>query len=524
MHCSRDLRIFTCHFGTHAPLQPCTLATMQPLLLPYRRRLQLPCAVIPEQQEGTEPYDPGSQELLGSGSNPSSSSTSSSGRQSQRQQGSWGSNWAQRGINGRHAKKLVSLFDRSDKGTADGFAKEMASSSSNQATAAPSQADLQLEASVRQNVERAAQTLNDIITEALNEMLLEEASAYLAGQDEPDLQLSQAARNAVVKRLDWLDANFLAALNAYLATPGVQANSELAALLKAVRTEVLDLVATRLPPSVQVLNATLQHNNREKRHAVLQLALSGGDGAVPAGSLETLGAAAHQLVDDMEDQQVVADRALLARLVLVREELRMLAIGQAAEQQFWGQQVIQQQPSQPSADQTSTSGAATSTTAAHGKGFFAFHRSNLPARCAAFMKELLAVPERDRRLALLTKAFNEDWVGENMASAKDSGAPTTSEQQSRGLKDIGQLQPQSLDIVRPGRFFTTLFAMRQELEQQVESAGLDKSQQLIATLQLFEHIRSEALAALDRTQRLKETGDQAVADNNYDYEMDLLAP
>jgi hypothetical protein len=35
--------------------------------------------------------------------------------------------------------------------------------------------------------------------------------------------------------------------------------------------------------------------------------------------------------------------------------------------------------------------------------FFAFHRSNLPARCAAFMKELLLVPERDRRLGLISK-------------------------------------------------------------------------------------------------------------------------
>lgn len=53
----------------------------------------------------------------------------------------------------------------------------------------------------------------------------------------------QAVRNAVVKRLEWLDANFLAALNAYLSAPSVAANSELRTLLTAVRDEVLGMVS-----------------------------------------------------------------------------------------------------------------------------------------------------------------------------------------------------------------------------------------------------------------------------------------
>jgi hypothetical protein len=55
--------------------------------------------------------------------------------------------------------------------------------------------------------------------------------------------LSQAARNAVVKRLEWLDANFLAALNAYMLVPGVATNADMRGLLGAIRDEVLDLVS-----------------------------------------------------------------------------------------------------------------------------------------------------------------------------------------------------------------------------------------------------------------------------------------
>lgn len=55
--------------------------------------------------------------------------------------------------------------------------------------------------------------------------------------------LLQAVRNAVVTRLEWLDSNFLATLNAYLAAPSVQGNKELSELLRAVRDEVLDMVS-----------------------------------------------------------------------------------------------------------------------------------------------------------------------------------------------------------------------------------------------------------------------------------------
>ena len=46
----------------------------------------------------------------------------------------------------------------------------------------------------------------------------------------------------MVKRLEWLDANFLAAVNAFLAVPGVTSNPELTGLLQTIRQETLQLV------------------------------------------------------------------------------------------------------------------------------------------------------------------------------------------------------------------------------------------------------------------------------------------
>ncbi|WIA35987.1 hypothetical protein OEZ86_007350 [Tetradesmus obliquus] len=334
-----------------------------------------------------------------------------------------------------------------------------------------------------------------MMSEVLNELLIEEASAYVLDEASPSIDLKQAARNAVVKRLEWLDGNFLAALNAYMSVPGVAANAELRALLGAIREEVLDLVSARMPPSVQVLSAALNFNSRAGRASVVSTALSGGAGALPFCDLDALGAAASQLVEDMEDQQVVADRVLLARLVLLREELRLKAEQHDAQQQFFT--TNDANVGDASNGEEALGEGSERTPQAHGhhadvgtdKGpggnrFFAFHRANLPARCAAFMKELLLVPERDRRLGLISKAFQEDWVSEAPPSQGREQPPQEATQaaatnKSKGLRSINVVHQdtlsESLDVVRPGRFFSTLLAMQAELEQRVVSSGLGSS-------------------------------------------------
>jgi hypothetical protein len=102
--------------------------------------------------------------------------------------------------------------------------------------------------------------------------------------------------------------------------------------------------------------------------------------------------------------------------VLLREELRLRAEQLEAQQTFFRKDTGDDNASQASQpleagaaaqssrmynlqDQTPRDNSATSNR------FFAFHRTNLPARCAAFMKELLVVPERDKRLGLLAKVW-----------------------------------------------------------------------------------------------------------------------
>eukprot|EP00882_Tetradesmus_deserticola_P010841 GHRQ01011456.1.p1 GENE.GHRQ01011456.1~~GHRQ01011456.1.p1 ORF type:complete len:302 (+),score=31.61 GHRQ01011456.1:616-1521(+) len=299
-----------------------------------------------------------------------------------------------------------------------------------------------------------------------------------------------------------------------------------------------------MPPSVQVLNSALSHNSRTGRASVVSAALDGGGGALPSCNLDSLGAAAAQLVEDMEDQQVVADRVLLARLVLLREELRLRS--QQVEAHGFTEQAARAATENSSLQRGTTAHSTQghhreegirNNESATGNRFFAFHRSNLPARCAAFVKELLLVPEKDRRLGLLSKAFQEDWVGE-MAPPYGSKQQSHKETQEaattigRGLKDVSgthqDLRPDSLDIVRPGRFVSTLLAMQAEFEQRLVSSEFalgESGEHTLRVLRQLEIIRLEALAVLDRMQahQLASSGLKGVSGSTSltEYEADM---
>jgi hypothetical protein len=76
---------------------------------------------------------------------------------------------------------------------------------------------------IRANVDKATQMLEEILEEVSDEVFIAQATAYLT--DEPEDGSPEALRQAVARRLEFLDANFLAALNAY-----VQARRSLARL------------------------------------------------------------------------------------------------------------------------------------------------------------------------------------------------------------------------------------------------------------------------------------------------------
>ncbi|GBF97706.1 hypothetical protein Rsub_09764 [Raphidocelis subcapitata] len=420
-------------------------------------------------------------------------------------------------------------------------------------------------AALRASVDAAAATLDEIVEEVSREVFVSEAAAYLY-EEAADVAMADAVRGAVARRIEWLDANFLAAVGAYGEAARQAGDGPLVELLGLLRDEVLSQVTLRMPAPLRVLDAALQHDRITARLRVLRAALAGGRGDVPGVGMEALAATANQFVDDMEDQEIVADRVLLARLVLVREELRALharSSERAAARSFFGgaeppaarrarppeerRGGVLYGPQEPAgareaaaaagaagpdvaeaaADQAAASSgssgagagaaagegedtaasiaAAAAAAAADDGGFFSFHRGNIPRRCAAFVKELLAVGEPPRRMALLRKAFTQDWDGSGPPRP-----PGTVPTGSAGA-DAGGAAQEAPDLVRPGRLLSTVHAFRRELEMQSQSkggasgggGGEDNTPGLLKRLG---EIQLEATLVLDEMQRGKRMG------------------
>ncbi|KAG2493512.1 hypothetical protein HYH03_008328 [Edaphochlamys debaryana] len=318
--------------------------------------------------------------------------------------------------------------------------------------------------------------LGEIVDEVTRELFLSEAVAYLQ-EDAADTSEQLAVREAVSRRLDFLDANFLTALSGFIRATEARGDAALAKLLTTIRTEVLSQVSGRMPLAAQVLDRVVREMDRDVRLRILREAVSEHarklpDG-VPGADLDTLSATASKFIDEMEDQREVPDRRLLARLCLVREELRLLR----EELRFTGGAAADGLPPEPV-------------------------RSNVPQRCAAFLKELVAVGDPLRRVALLSRTLEQDW---------DGAAPRQKPQTS--------FQADQPDWVRPGRFLATLQSMVVAVETE---AAADKAVAMAASasgkgggaaadaappgakqapvLQRLEAIRAEALSVLDRMQ------------------------
>lgn len=284
----------------------------------------------------------------------------------------------------------------------------------------------------------------------MSAMFVAEAAAYIQSAN-VDLVQADAVRNAVISRIDLLDANFLASLNGYVSAARERGDVQLSDLLVAVADEVLRQVSLRLPDAARVLDLALKQMDKDSRVAVLKTALDGGAGEVPAAEVDGLLATSSQFIDDMEEGEVVADRALLARMCLLREELRWVEM----ERSFGG-------------DSAASSAAK---------------RANVPQRCVAFMKELMVVNDSLKRVGLLDRAFAEDWDGA-APQKKSSGTGTAAA--------TGNVKPVP-DYVRPGRFLATLHATKEELQ-------LDATKHALV-LQRLEAILMESVAVLDRLQR-----------------------
>ena len=310
-----------------------------------------------------------------------------------------------------------------------------------------------------ENVERAAELLDLIIKETVEQVFVEEAvEEVIPGDDDADADADAASpssapamevdkeailRSVVRKHLSELDGSFMAALSAYVQVAESSGDFALLSMLAAIREEVLAAVTGEMQPDIQVVQLVSRLKSREQRVEVLRAAHSGGGTVagmdVPAASIEAVEMVAARLVDEMESQERVPNWQLLWQLLLVRETARQL---------------------HPKCDDDGVFGATVVSRS--------FSPSEIPKAEAAMIKELCVVNESRARRANVLAALDECRA---LDEARDAdGGKLKLKRSSRGFRrrndsDSGAHGSSSLDVfdvrdVRPGRLIDCVINMR----------------------------------------------------------------
>ena len=342
---------------------------------------------------------------------------------------------------------------------------------------------------IKSGVDRAASLIDAMLEEIMRELFAESAARYISPVDNDkaseSLDEEEVVRKCVMRRLEFLDANFLGSVTGYIdmfkknlsarKTDEDFEQEGMLSLLELIRTQVLYQVALRLPPSARVLNRVLRDEDKDSRLSVLRETMSGGQGDLPGSDSESLVAAASQFIEDMEDAEVIIDRRLLARLCLVREEVRWIA----DERAFTSGE--SSSPNKATSGPLTDDPIAVSDPSTSGEGDVPrpVMRTNVPQRSAAFINQLVSVTDPSMRVALMSRAFCEDWDG-----AAPRQKPQTAAQKG---------QP---DFVRPGRFMSALHLMMIRMDQE----GIEEEKRGSIMRRLAD-IQMEAINVLDRMQR-----------------------
>lgn len=273
-------------------------------------------------------------------------------------------------------------------------------------------------------------------------------------------------------RLADLNATFLPILNSFIeeakasadgdgaaADPQAAQRRDLVGVLVAIKAEVLSQLGESLPPEMQAIQAALEAPTSEARMATLREAT--GPDASPRCDAGALALTVGKVLGDFEAAEREAeaeaaegdaappapvDRAFLARLCLMREELRLLADETGMEPGASSesgeappppaQQIeVEVEPGVFEAAEGSSDTHAASSPAPSASASPYTALRGVPARESAFIKELVSVGSSERRRALLEAAFRGD-----LAAAGPTGAG-----------------------VRPGAFMDCLRAVQAEL-------------------------------------------------------------
>ncbi|WOL01404.1 hypothetical protein Cni_G10120 [Canna indica] len=175
--------------------------------------------------------------------------------------------------------------------------------------------------------EQVTSVLQDML-KLLEDMELDEASERAA--------VEIAAQGIIGKRVDEMESGFMMAIDYMIEMAEKDKDEQRKSLLEVIKQTVLDHLAKKCPPHVQVIGLLCRTPEKESRHELLRRVAAGGGVFksekgikvhLPGANLNDIANQADDILETMESRPTIPDRKLLARLVLIREEARNMMGG-----------------------------------------------------------------------------------------------------------------------------------------------------------------------------------------------------
>ncbi|KAG6513907.1 protein PEP-RELATED DEVELOPMENT ARRESTED 1 homolog, chloroplastic-like [Zingiber officinale] len=175
--------------------------------------------------------------------------------------------------------------------------------------------------------EQVTSVLQDMI-KLLEDMDLDEDSERVA--------VEIAAQGVIGKRVDEMESGFMTAIEYMIQMAEKDNDEQRKSLLEVIKQIVLDHLAKKCPPHVQVIGLLCRTPEKESRHELLRRVAAGGGVFksdkglkvhLPGANLNDIANQADDLLETMESRPTIPDRKLLARLVIIRDEARNMMGG-----------------------------------------------------------------------------------------------------------------------------------------------------------------------------------------------------
>ena len=231
---------------------------------------------------------------------------------------------------------------------------------------------------VKEHVDNAAQVLDSIIKETVEQIFVDEVSEEVFDEVDELSRIESAApstaferekkrrkemeieqmrvrvlKSVVKSKFNELDGTFLSVLGAYIKEAEMKDDMPLLSLLRAIKEETLQAVTVEMQPEMQVVQLVARLMRGEDRAEVLKIAHKGGGRAkclkvygdgevedpieeekkdeasredyVPKADIDEVERAAAQLCDEMELREVIPSWDLLYQIILARESARQMS-------------------------------------------------------------------------------------------------------------------------------------------------------------------------------------------------------